>query len=138
MLPLGSDADHSYHKGYALASVVDIFSGVLTGANFGSWVPPFVPFLDSKPESVGEGIGHWFGAISIDAFMDVPTYNSRIEKWIEGVKSIPAKEGVDEVLIPGEPEYRTSQLRSKNGIEISSPVMEDLLGMQKRFGLSIL
>ncbi len=138
MLPLGSDSDHSYHKGYALASVVDIFSGVLTGANFGSWVPPFVPFLDNKTETVGEGIGHWFGAISIDAFMEISDYNKRIEKWIEGVKAIPPKEGVEEVLIPGEPEYRTSQLRLSKGIEISSGLMEDLLAMQARFGLSVL
>ncbi|MEI6596205.1 MAG: Ldh family oxidoreductase, partial [Bacteroidota bacterium] len=45
LLPLGS-SNEAGHKGYALASVVDIFTAVLSGANYGPWVPPFVSFLD--------------------------------------------------------------------------------------------
>jgi L-2-hydroxycarboxylate dehydrogenase (NAD+) len=41
LLPLGSDREHGSHKGYGLGAIVDIFSGVLSGANFGPWVPPF-------------------------------------------------------------------------------------------------
>ena len=41
LLPLGSDADHGSHKGYALGAIVDIFSGILSGANYAPWVPPF-------------------------------------------------------------------------------------------------
>src|SRR5690606_27563224 len=46
LLPLGSDREHGSHKGYGLGAMVDIFSGVLSGANFGPWVPPFVSFLE--------------------------------------------------------------------------------------------
>lgn len=41
LLPLGGDREHGSHKGYALGAMVDILSGVLSGANFGPWVPPF-------------------------------------------------------------------------------------------------
>ncbi|WP_040396162.1 Ldh family oxidoreductase, partial [Cesiribacter andamanensis] len=45
LLPLGSEYERGSHKGYCLGSIVDILSGVLSGANYGPWVPPFVAFL---------------------------------------------------------------------------------------------
>ncbi|MBU6261838.1 MAG: Ldh family oxidoreductase, partial [Bacteroidetes bacterium] len=41
LLPLGSDREHGSHKGYALGSIVDIFSAVLSGGSYGPWAPPF-------------------------------------------------------------------------------------------------
>ena len=68
LLPLGSDRDHGSHKGFCLGAWVDIFSAVLSGANYGPWVPPFVSFLSPPTDPVGEGIGHFFGAMRVDAF----------------------------------------------------------------------
>ena len=45
LLPLGSDREHGSHKGYCLGAIVDIFSAVFSGANYGPWAPPFVSFL---------------------------------------------------------------------------------------------
>jgi L-2-hydroxycarboxylate dehydrogenase (NAD+) len=45
LLPLGSDKEHGSHKGYALGSIVDIFSAILSGANYGPWVPPFPAYV---------------------------------------------------------------------------------------------
>lgn len=50
MLPLGSDREHGSHKGYCLSAMVDIFSAVLSGANYGPWVPPYVDFLEKKDD----------------------------------------------------------------------------------------
>jgi len=60
LLPLGSDREHGSHKGFCLGAWVDIFSAVLSGANYGPWVPPFVSFLAPPADPVGEGIGHFF------------------------------------------------------------------------------
>ena len=128
LLPLGSHADGSYHKGYGLGSLVDIMSGVLSGANFGIWVPPFVSFLDVNRKDVGKGIGHFLGAWRIDAFEDAHIFKSRMEKWIEGVKNMNKAEGIDEILIPGEPEYRIQQQRLKEGIPVSKKLYEELFG----------
>jgi L-2-hydroxycarboxylate dehydrogenase (NAD+) len=68
LIPLGSDREHGSHKGFCLGAWVDIFSAVLSGANYGPWVPPFVAFLDPPSDPVGEGIGHFFGAMRVDAF----------------------------------------------------------------------
>ncbi|HWW40216.1 Ldh family oxidoreductase, partial [Pedobacter sp.] len=66
LLPLGSDKDHGSHKGYGLGATVDILSAVLSGANYGPWVPPFVAFLEPPSDPVGEGIGHFLGAMRVD------------------------------------------------------------------------
>src|SRR5580704_5494839 len=63
LLPLGGDFEHGSHKGYAMGSIVDIFSGILSGANYGLWVPPFPAYLQMPSDMPGKGIGHFFGAM---------------------------------------------------------------------------
>lgn len=138
LLPLGSDIYLGYHKGYALGSVVDILSGVLSGANFGKWVPPFVSFLQPEASLPGKGIGHFLGAWRIDAFEKSEVFKANMEKWIEGIKSLETVKGVNKVLIPGEPEHRIEELRLKEGIPVSEKVLSDLKEIQKEFNLNIL
>jgi len=134
LLPLGSDTDHGYHKGYGLGAMVDILTGVLSGANFGAWVPPFVQFLDVK-QKVGEGIGHFVGAWKIDAFQPASEFKARMDTWIEGIKNLKKNEGIEEVLIPGEPEYRAEEKRLKEGVPVNDKVMQDLENLAKELGL---
>lgn len=124
LLPLGS-MEEAGHKGYALASVVDIFSAVLSGANYGPWVPPFVSFLPLADDMPGEGLGHFVGAMRVDGFRPVEEYNKNIEQWIERFKASPAIEG-EKVLIPGEPETIEQAIRIKNGIDLTDAVVNDL------------
>jgi LDH2 family malate/lactate/ureidoglycolate dehydrogenase len=135
LLPLGSEADLGYHKGYALGATVDIFTGVLSGANFGMWVPPFVSFLETAKDLPGKGIGHFVGAWRIDAFQPAEVFKRRMEQWIEGVKSLEKAEGIEEILIPGEPEHRAEIRRKKEGIPLSDKVAADLKVLQEELGL---
>jgi LDH2 family malate/lactate/ureidoglycolate dehydrogenase len=68
MLTLGGDYEHGSHKGFCMSAIVDIFSAVLSGANFGPFVPPSVAYLPVLDQKVGDGTGHFFGAMRIDAF----------------------------------------------------------------------
>ncbi len=79
LLPLGSDRDHGSHKGYALGSVVDIFSAVLSGANYGPWVPPFPAYVPMPENMPGEGIGHFFGAMRIDGFRPADEFKKHLD-----------------------------------------------------------
>ncbi|MGZ5243985.1 MAG: Ldh family oxidoreductase [Bacteroidia bacterium] len=137
LLPLGSDADHGYHKGYGLGSWVDIFTGVLSGANFGAWVPPFVSFLDQQKDLPGKGIGHFVGCWRIDAFQPAEEFKKRMDKWIDGVKSLEKSKGIDEILIPGEPEYRSETERLQNGIPLQNKVWEDMQKLANDFSLEL-
>jgi len=59
-LPLGSEREMGGHKGYSLASMVDILCCVLSGANWGPFAPPFALRHEIPARSVGKGIGHFF------------------------------------------------------------------------------
>ena len=137
MRPLGGDREHGSHKGYALGGVVDILSAVLSGANYGPWVPPFVAFLDPAPNPVGKGLGHFFGAMRIDAFRDAEEFKSHMDNWIERFRSSDTVEGQKEVLIPGDPEREITKERLANGIDLLDPVVEDLRELGAKLGVEL-
>jgi LDH2 family malate/lactate/ureidoglycolate dehydrogenase len=135
LLPLGGDKDHGSHKGYALGAVVDILSAVLSGANYASWVPPFVSFLPVAEELPGKGIGHFLGAMRIDAFRPADDFKKHMDQWIHRFRTAIPVEGQEKVLIPGDPEREMEDERSKNGIPLLRPVLEDLEYLRERFAL---
>src|SRR6185436_1154749 len=82
MLPLGSNWEGSSHKGYALASIVDIFSAVLSGASYGPWAPPFPAYVPMPENMPGKGLGHFFGAMRVDAFRPADEFKQHMDNWI--------------------------------------------------------
>ncbi len=137
MRPLGGVREHGSHKGYALGAVVDILSAVLSGANYGPWVPPFVAFIDPAPNPVGEGLGHFFGAMRIDAFRDGEEFKKHMDNWINRFRSSETTNGEERVLIPGDPEREMTEERLKNGIPVLEQVVNDLKEMGEKFGVSL-
>lgn len=126
LLPLGSDYTHGSHKGYGLSSVVDILSGVLSGANYGPWVPPFVAFLDPAPNPPGEGLGHFVGAMRVDGFRTAETFKTHIDNWITRFKNAERLHENQPVIIPGEPEHQMTLKRKREGIPLVAPVWSAL------------
>ena len=137
LLPLGSDREHGSHKGYALGSVVDIFSAVLSGANYGPWVPPFVSFLPLHPNPVGKGIGHFLGAMRVDAFRPAEEFKQHMDNWIRTFRNSAPVPGQDSVLIPGDPERVQQQQRLQEGIPLLDVVVQDLEQLGSKFGLKL-
>ena len=135
MLPLGSDREHGSHKGYCLGAVVDIFSAVLSGANYGPWAPPYVTFIPLPQDPVGEGLGHFLGAMRIDAFRPAETFKSHMDKWITRFRDTKPVDGQPRVLIPGDPEHELATQRSTTGIPLLEPVVRDLQELAAKFGL---
>ncbi|RIJ36803.1 Ldh family oxidoreductase [Pontibacter oryzae] len=135
LLPLGSDRKHGSHKGYALAAVVDILSAVLSGANYGPWVPPFVSFLPVAENLPGEGIGHFLGAMRIDAFRPADEFKYHMDNWIATFRNASVKKGEKAVLIPGDPEREITQKRLQKGIPLLAPVERDLEALGHKFGI---
>ncbi len=137
LLPLGGDREHGSHKGYILGSIVDIFSAVLSGANYGPWAPPFVAFLEPDPNPVGEGLGHFFGAMRVDAFRPADEFKSHMDNWITRFRSAKPSAGHEKVLIPGDPERELETERMSNGIPLIKPVEDDLRALGDRFGIKL-
>jgi LDH2 family malate/lactate/ureidoglycolate dehydrogenase len=135
LLPLGSDRDHGSHKGFGLSATVDILSAVLSGANYGPWVPPFVAFLDPPDDPVGSGIGHFLGAMRVDGFRPVDEFKLHMDNWISRFKSSDTIDPEQKVIIPGEPETEAEADRKVNGIPLVDAVVKDLNGLAERFGI---
>jgi L-2-hydroxycarboxylate dehydrogenase (NAD+) len=137
LLPLGGDKEHGSHKGYALGSIVDIFSAILSGANYGPWVPPFPAYIPMPENLPGEGIGHFFGAMRIDAFRPADEFKLHMDNWITRFKAAKTIEGQKQVIIPGEPELAMEKDRMQNGIPLLGPVVKDLEELGLSFGVEL-
>src|SRR5690349_12893603 len=137
LLPLGGDREHGSHKGYALGAVVDIFSAVLSGANYGPWVPPFPAYVPMPTDMPGKGIGHFFGAMRIDAFRKADEFKQHMDHWIRRFRSAKTVAGEEKVLIPGDPEREMEALRMQDGIPLVGAVETDLIALGEKFGISL-
>jgi len=137
LLPLGGDRIRGSHKGYCLGAVVDIFSAVLSGAGYGPWAPPFVSFLPLAPDPVGEGLGHFFGAMRIDAFRPANEFKSHMDNWITRFRNATPTAGAEQVLIPGDPEREMEVKRKKEGIPLLPPVVKDLKMLGEKFKIEL-
>ena len=135
LLPLGGDREHGSHKGYALGAIVDILSAVLSGANYGPWVPPFPAYVPMPDEQPGKGIGHFFGAMRIDAFRPAEDFKKNMDKWIQRFRSAKTVEGQKRVIIPGDPEREMEAERMKHGIPLMPVVLDDLKYLAEKFGI---
>src|SRR5205085_3717483 len=97
LLPLGGDRGHSGHKGYCLTALIDILCGVLSGANWGPFIPSFPHNLNPPQPTVGLGTGHLFGALKISEFAEPEDFKRNMDEWIRWLRSTPTIPGWQEV-----------------------------------------
>ncbi len=131
LLPLGSDRERSGHKGYCLAMMVDVLSAVLSGANWGPFTPPFALRQEIPKRSVGKGIGHFFGSMRIDGFIDPNEFKRQIDDLVRTFRATKPAPGTNGPLIPGDPEREAELVRKRDGIPLVMPVIEDLRDIAK-------
>ncbi|MFA1820159.1 Ldh family oxidoreductase [Virgibacillus oceani] len=124
VLPMGGP------KGYAISMMIDILSGVLTGAGFGK-------HINNMYENWGQpqNVGHFFIVIDIKQFIPIEEFKQRMDQYIRDIKSEPKAEGVKEILIPGEIEYKKSEEQKKYGIELPDSVVEELKDLSQKYGV---
>jgi LDH2 family malate/lactate/ureidoglycolate dehydrogenase len=124
VLPIGG------HKGSGLSMFMDIFGGVISGANFGGDVADQYKAFD-RPQDVG----HFFLAMKPDLFITEAEYRARIDTLIERMRAAPTAEGFGEILVPGEPEDRHEAERRKSGIPYAASEVAALQDEAKRAGV---
>jgi LDH2 family malate/lactate/ureidoglycolate dehydrogenase len=135
LLPLGSDRERGGHKGYALAIMVDVLCGALSGANWGPFTPPFALRQEIPERSVGKGIGHFFGAMRIDGFMDNDSFKRQIDDYIRVFRATKPAPGTNGPLIPGDPEREMEQVRREQGVPLILSVVEELRDISRITGI---
>jgi L-2-hydroxycarboxylate dehydrogenase (NAD+) len=135
MVTLGGDYEHGSHKGYCMSAIVDIFSAVLSGANFGPFVPPSVAYLPVLDKKTGEGTGHFFGAMRIDAFQPATEFKNKMDEWIETFRNAKSAPGKPKVMIPGDPERICEERLRKDGIPVLPAIISDLKEVAGKMGM---
>ena len=136
MVPLGSERERGGHKGYCLGAMIDILSGALSGANWGPYTPPFTIEHAEPDRQVGIGLGHFFGAMRIDAFIDPDEFKRQIDDWICTFRATKPAAGTNGPLIPGDPEREAEEKRCVEGIPLVLPVIEDLREISRETGVA--
>lgn len=135
LLPLGSERELGGHKGYALAIAVDLLCGVLSGANWGPFCPPFALRQEIPSRSVGRGIGHFFGAMDIAGFIDPAEFERQTEDFIATLRATKPAPGTNGPLIPGDPEREAMAVRSVEGVPVVDRVVEAMQEVARRRGV---
>jgi LDH2 family malate/lactate/ureidoglycolate dehydrogenase len=124
VLPLGGP------KGSGLAIMLDILTGVLTGAEFGAKMPRM--YDDPQPQRVG----HMFSAISVEAFMPMDEFLSRMDQKERETREGPPAPGFERVSMPGDGTHERMAAHREEGIPLTHEVYADLLAAAERYGVS--
>ncbi len=128
----GSILPMAGHKGYAIATMVDVLSGVLSGSRFGADViGPYVP--DGR-----SGAGHLALALDIEAFRPRDAFEADMECLIENLKTTPHAIDHEEIFYPGEIEARAEARNRVSGIVLPEDTLADLDANAEDFGIETL
>ena len=122
LLPLGGSEGH---KGYGLAAMVEILSGILTGLGFG--VDPSGRHND----------GVFMAVFDVSAFRPLDDFKTEVTEFAEYLRATPTAAGVEQVYYPGEIEYVRSKNNLVEGIEIASATYDELRDLADELGVEM-
>ena len=133
IFPLGGEGElHSGHKGYGLATMVDILCGVLSGANYCRDVKFYVDGKCKFPR-----VGHFFLALDPSFFIDIESFKTRMDDLINRLTSSAKAEGQARIFVHGEKEFEEYDNRIKNGIPLDARTLESLLGLSSEYKIPL-
>ncbi|HVP23374.1 MAG TPA: Ldh family oxidoreductase [Conexivisphaerales archaeon] len=129
LLPLGGLGETlGGHKGYGLGAMVDIFSGILTGAQWSSGV-------GETQGPTPADVGHFFGAINVEAFMGLPEFKSRMDQLVAKLKGAERLPGAEEIYVAGEKSFYTEGVRRQMGVALDAKTVELLRQLGQETGV---
>jgi LDH2 family malate/lactate/ureidoglycolate dehydrogenase len=117
-------------KGSALAMLMDVMGGVISGAAYGGDVRNHFEEYD-KPQNVG----HFIMAMKPDLFISREEYLGRMDTLAQRVHANPMAEGFDEVIMPGERERRLEARHRHTGVPFHAKEIAALQEAAAKAGL---
>jgi hydroxycarboxylate dehydrogenase B len=120
ILPMGGVVAH---KGYGLSFVVELLGGALSGQGCAA----------GERTMVSNGV--LFTVYNIEHFTEFNTYYDEIESLIRHVKSSRLAPGFTEILVPGEPEFRSAERVRAEGIALDDTTWGQICEEAREFGL---
>ena len=132
LLPVGGEGELLRgYKGYGLALLVDILSGVLPGAGYATTIYPKTP--EGKP--LPANVGHFFGAIRVDAFRPLDEFKASMDDIIRRLKGSAKVEGAEQIYIHGEKEFEEEELRGREGIPLHPKTVAMMQQIARELGV---
>ena len=128
----GSLAPVGGHKGYGLVLVHEMLTAVLTG---GKWTKRIKSLYEEDPSKI-QGTCHSFMALDPDCFIGRDQFKKEMDAYIKSIKESAKAKGVEEILVPGEPEYRTEVKFLKEGIPLPPNTVKELIVLAETLGIS--
>ena len=125
LIPIGG------YKGSGMALMIEILSGILSGAGYGPHLHDLYKF------DAPQGIGHFMGAIDISCFVEPDVFKAGVSAMISEIKGLRKAEGFDEIMLPGEGSFRKHEANMSSGIEIPDQVLDELEELGKPYGLRL-
>jgi LDH2 family malate/lactate/ureidoglycolate dehydrogenase len=121
LLPFGG------YKGSGLAMMFETLTSLMVGN------PLVGPFLSGEAGADRHRQNSVVAAVDIGAFTDLAAYRAEVDRLIDGIRALPREKGASEVLVPGEPEDRTTAERRQHGVPLPPGTIENLRGVAARF-----
>ncbi len=128
---LGSILPMGGAKGYALAVLIDLMAGMLTGGGYGNAVKQLSDY--NGPVNAG----HLLMAIKIEAFMEAETFKQRVSDYITGLHEAPRVSSAQNIFAPGEIEQNLTRARLKKGIPLTRAQIDLLKKMAADYDAEI-
>lgn len=119
-------------KGFGLALMVEMLTGVLSGGEFSKMIPSMYDLTQKQ------SIGHFMLAINISSFMDVDRFKTMASILSSYIKDAVKASGVEELYLPGEIEFNNEQKRMESGIPVSDNVLDELHQLAETLQVSAL
>ena len=129
----GSLAPIGGHKGYGMVLVHEMLTSLLTG---GKWTQN-IKSLYEEDETGNQGTCHSFMAIDPDCFIGKERFKREMDRYIKSVKESAKAQDATEILMPGEPEFRTETERLKDGIPLVPATIKELAALGESLGVSL-
>ena len=117
-------------KGYSIALLIEILSGILSGADFG----PYLHNMWNDFETP-QNVGHAFHVIDISKYIDLDIFYKKVSILRDDIKNLRKADGVNEIYLPGEIEMIKSEYAKTEGIKLSEAVLDDLKELADKWGV---
>ncbi|MCM8790602.1 MAG: Ldh family oxidoreductase [Candidatus Omnitrophica bacterium] len=125
LLPIGG------YKGYGLSLMIEVLCSLLTGMPYG----PNIPKMFEAPMSQHRMLGHFMIAVRIDCFQPVSAFKKRMSLLMNDLRSSPAIDKHNPVMVSGDPEKKKRSEREKAGIPLTKIEYEALIALAEEYGV---
>ncbi len=125
LIPIGGP------KGSGMAIMVEILSGILSGAGCAPHLHDLYEF------DAPQGVGHFMGAIDVRHFLSLETFQEGVSAMAAQIKGLRKAEGVQEILLPGERSMKQAAQNRRSGITLPDQVYEELIALGRPYGLTL-